>query len=1849
MAPLPEVYFPSLDECFSGDIQLISWKAAFLRLVNSETDIDETDSLYKFLSCPESIRILSDPFTPFPVSNERSKAEFQSKTAAINVPTSSRAPCNLEEIKNDSTWLSQRVQIDELSALRIVVSEWQSRAGDQLLSKFSEEETTSLQDAIGAGGLSQSTRALQATEILKYKGVESTEPDGFSADESRHLKLFQLFLTEKQHILKLSQRLLAVALRGRLPRSYDSPIQKSQKELGQTKLEELARSIFGISSTEAQKLPASLSPEKCIDAVRLRIKSLEAGSGWLTPDSPSAEIEQSWCTSILEELTQILQFLFLGLQLLKTIPSAELLLSWLRLMTEYDFLEMLRPATEEQAVIIAPLQALIAITSLSFLKLRSSVSYFEAASRSSGIAEPRIGNSPFFLSRDNVGEINEICLKAASVGCLNSMPMVFGWAVIMFSVREIALATKEERELQQAQYAIDSFNSNAPSSSPSRAAEQSIFEDIFEKARNPAFDEDFVKFLVSTSVDKCQLFDIIINLVDNLGPISGAGDGGLTSRWIRVELLDLTRASIEFLDYIPEVISSILCIVGGPTDDCNQASRSGPSDGCDPRSMFIQDPVLIDRVFRVAKSRFPYEAINFLKICRTLSGSDIVNDDGLPYVAQELENMETYTQMISAGFQGYQPIREDENANFVGLIRPLPMQETATSKGTAENGSNSNAIVLAEASIIPPDAVGQVVNESKPAVIMWYHQYNCLGFLGKWLEQATNTRRSGYEPEDEVMAEIIGLFADLITSAQAYSKQNGTESSAKRILEMASDGLSRHGDIISVVFDIFERGLQNTINRRGSNRNLQPIISCLQFINAVISIIPGRVWPYLARSSFIGSDGKGGMLATVVSSIEASSGDFSFLITAIRMFDCLIEDAIIHAGVRRTAGHVSSKSGHVAEFSAGVPPYIMRNFLLALVRTMLEAYNSNATWRYNDIRQQLTINTSLATSLEKIIYCTYATDDTSDLDSKLTGVFSSSASYVLNVLRPTSVEELPFNPVLRTILNSLQTSTSTSDLRALTLQTQHVQSALKLSERLVQAGKLLGSPMSMLETQLFKASPILIRLYALSYDYQLPVVSLIELLITYAALDPDREPPSLLGHIGAKSSCHFLDCLSKFDRPFKEPALYASIWDLLSTIISKRQQWLAVFLLTGTSARDSLKKNDKDKASTMNGQPFLGISLDLLAKIDTIHPRVAISALDFVARAQEHWLWATPQIKNHSKFFSKIVSFVAGLDMRKFSALDQCFNTKIAALVADICAVYLHSAKESRDQSFFKTLIPLISWFADNAVDVAGYNASLHANLRKNFEMKYPGCKATNMKRTVFVRSELGENYFYDVALGSKLFGYDFAWDGTRGQGFVEEVKRANLNLSLVEAQMTLLHSWKFLAIEHCADFMPDREIQKSMARVVRRCLVSNSQTIPNENIFYRIQQTRAEFALALLQRLVDARSRGNEVFELLRVAWDATRFRSSSYENALLNDDTEYYGLLLNILFLALQFHVASPSRPVPEAISKKPEISSDLSIVLEIVKTIVAHGFRSLTTYLHDEPQKCSPKDFGILTAILQTALRVKDADRIYEQASFHLADSDTPRYAATLFSWAYKLTVNGDPVYGELSILFLLELSCIPSVAEQMAAEGILVKLSTFKLTDILRQPNGCGPFDPVPRLFAIWNSGFLPLCLNLLYSVGRAAPEVAAFLNQFDGQLQRASGAFSIGQPTTAATAFPASNQLASSQHVKRLSLSMATEACSLALISLIVKKYREAGASTGVDAQNIQELKWDGAQVKDDIESLLEKRSTLRSRIVATNENELAMSRREPADRSTGCQNQLEEKIVKELQTTVMCLNGGETT
>lgn len=1022
------------------------------------------------------------------------------------------------------------------------------------------------------------------------------------------------------------------------------------------------------------------------------------------------------------------------------------------------------------------LQGLVSATTLTFLKLPLSIPFIVDKVQSQSPTK-----SPYFLSKDEISQLNELIMTAC-VDFKTARPAAFSWGLVLHTMRELALNDKETRELEQFHSAVDSFQSNTPHASPGRDLELSLYEELLDTARTPKYNADDSITLLTSDAMRDTVFETIVALATKVGSTS-AIDDILVTRWIRVALLDLVRVVIMFLDYSPEIVESVLAILTGSPLQSPWASDTSPASSSDPRWIFIKDRLLMDNIFHIARSRFPYETVPFLKLSRALISKGLVNEDGLPEIVGELENLNTFTQVVPPHFQGYETIREDENANYVSLMQSLPMFESP-SRRQISDANPRNALIVTGSSGIPSRTEGQVVSESKPVIVMWHHRYSCLSFLGSWLEEWNEN--GGYSSglgEDSPIAEIIGLLADLLVTAKDVQTPNDVGSSAKRLLEMASDGLSRQSDIISLVFEILERNLQNMSPRSALDGVLDSTIACWRFIHGLVTVIPGRVWPFLARSSFLGSDGKGGIMTAIISAIEVPSGDYPFLLSCVNLFEHIVDDAASRAVLRRSPNNVASKLPFASDWGAGVPTHIMRDILLNFVRTMVEVYNSNINWRFNAPEQRLIINTGLARTFERILRYAYGTNETDKLDAKVTGVFSMSALYLLDVLRPQSTDDLPFNQILRLIIDGLETP-PTLYLRYLALVEGQVKSTLVLSIKLLQAAQLLEYPLSLLEDQLFKATPALVKLYALHDAYRLPVISLLNALITRAAADSVNEPPSLVGHLGAESSCLFLDVLSQFDQPLSHRSLNLAVWHLLSILVSKRQQWLAVYILTGSSPRQSLKKDDSQKAPAMKGTPFLQIALDKLTSIEQIDLQVASALLEFVSYAQEHWPWATPELKKHPHFFNGLVNYVSKLKISSLPAASQIFATRVAAVVADLCAVYLHSAKEMRDRTFIKTLIPLVSWYAKDAVEVPGYNASLHANLKKNFEMRYSGCKLVDFKKSSLEPRSLGREYYYDVSLGEKLLSYDFAWTGTRNQGFAEEFERANINLSLVEAQV---------------------------------------------------------------------------------------------------------------------------------------------------------------------------------------------------------------------------------------------------------------------------------------------------------------------------------------------------------------------------------------------------------------------------------------------------------------------------------
>jgi nuclear pore complex protein Nup188 len=541
----------------------------------------------------------------------------------------------------------------------------------------------------------------------------------------------------------------------------------------------------------------------------------------------------------------------------------------------------------------------------------------------------------------------------------------------------------------------------------------------------------------------------------------------------------------------------------------------------------------------------------------------------------------------------------------------------------------------------------------------------------------------------------------------------------------------------------------------------------------------------------------------------------------------------------------------------------------------------------------------------------------------------------------------------------------------------------------------------------------------------------------------------------------------------------------------------------------------------------------------------------------------------------------------------------MATLVCDVLAVNLHASLEIGDKSQLKSIVPYLTFVSEQAAKVDGYNNSLHTNFARNLP-KNLSCAPSSFRRTQANPAPLGDGYFYDVDLAKKMLAYDTHWHGK--QGFKEEFRRANINLSLVEAQTRLLTSWKTLAttLMECVEDEPS--LQPVLAASARNALEANSNTNLDMPYAAELLQTRADLAFVLISRLVSVKSQVDQVRELLPLAWHLVKTSPVNYDVARSPQDLKYYMTLLQILYLSLQPHTYLDPKPIATGMGTNVNLSPSTGVILvEIIKQTIATGFRALCGNLHTSIELAQAGDFVLLSALLRAILSVRGVHQIHARITETIAESSLIRGGLSLFSWSDQLAerTEQDPVYGTVSVNLLVSLSSVPQIAELMANEGVLSHLSTANLSNYFRKDGGKGPFDEPQRMFGIWSDGFLPLCLNLLNAVGPAiAAEVSVFLNSFPAQIDRAEKSLVNAKPSTR------------NPRAGAITLGAVSEARSLILVSLILRSTMSIGAAEGISGADVQDLQMNVQALRDDVESLTKNERSLRDRIVPATEREL---------------------------------------
>ncbi|KAI1615226.1 nucleoporin subcomplex protein binding to Pom34-domain-containing protein [Exophiala viscosa] len=1815
MAPgsLSPVYLPEIGRCLEGELLLPSWDDLLDALFSH--DDTKANLAVEILSGDRPKKILSQPYPCLPKPSSSSKTAFDTSTGGIK--PSSDALYNVDEIKADALWLSKQVNLDEVEALRYTVLEWQYQPESRLREGYSEAELASLKDALGSDYVDKQLQSLQS-------GARNDTV--FNSQSCRRTRLLRRFLQDKATFLRIRRALLDASLLPESALSVPSQVRVLARDLKPEARESLDEDV-----------------EAGLEGIQGQLHELQGGRKWDIDEAQTPILNDMADTVCLQNIGTILEIVLLQVRQSKDTVSSDTLLHWLQFMSSVGFFSSFTSQLAVQLEAIQKLQALGSFVLAALLDLASTIaSLNETASSGQPAGPSRIGE--YFYDIDSFHEIHEILFNQTTIGNTQAGLAILPWAIILHQIWIIANAVKEARESHHAQKAIDGVTSSdsatgrRSSASSGASIQQSIFEDLLDRIPTSS-NEDPSSPLLDTVIDQCNVFDYIAFL-----STSKSDNMAVLSAYKLQTLQELVTVSQSFLGYTPELVIAQLALLSNTSTDSSKKWQY------DPAVDFVEDKFLLEGFYDVSAARFPYECLPFLQFSRALAKANVFNDQGSHFVEYRLRNLTTFTQAAVRDIK-YKIIREDESDSYVALENPVNMLDLTKTKILGYTGQNTQSL-----SILPADVTGQVISDpdSQTKIIRWQTDFSGLAYIGQLLEihymRMLSTCLSPHEDSQAVVSECISLLTTLLSTIISNTADDRSREEVQQhcnsILGETSSHLHTDANVVSLIFELLEQELQSFRQRSVSTFDCRILLACVDFVVILCKIQPHLVWSGINRTSLLGRQLSSTYIVGIVSAVEIPLRSFDVLESCARLYEALVQLAL--QSQSHTLARIPSSSARRASMLP-TATRMQTSILLSSTNIMFDILQGIPDWSFRSAEQQTRISAIITGSFANVIRFAYDVGDALSSPVSAGNVFVEAAKFIISSFRSESFNDVAIMPIAK----SLFKAGTSSDLftRSEDLVNSEIGSTLSLATLLTRYGLLLGLPLSSAEMHIFNAIPSLVRILQDREPVRTQCCTLIRAVMTYA----DRhQPSSLLGHLGSVSCIDLLHTMKHIGLSAQSPEQRSESWKFLTMLVKDSQQWFAMVALTGAAPDGSRRTlSEESPKKCFRGKNLLQIAIEELDNIHDLPQVVGISILEFLLEAQQNWAWVTNELNLSQDFFSKLVSFVAEDAPRQNDETDFARHNTIAALVADLSNNHLHHAKVARDLNATKAFIPLIDWLRESAIDVSSYNLSLHRNLRKNFSDKYSGFSITDFKRAGLSERVYGPTFFYDVDYADQVFAGDSRWRGGGGrsasQSYSAEFQKANTNLSLVDSELKLLLSLQRLCVDHCRLFTQDKELQKVMAHIVRNCLEANTRLYPEEVIFDSLFQTRADLATALLGELISAGAKGDDFLELVTPAWDAVRARNGSYEQAIINGDLTYWRSTLYILFMTVQFHVRRKLKPttIPGTNKAIVPIESTNTAFLEITTEVVAKAFETVVAGIQeqklsktrasevDESNIIGPRDVTLLVMLMQAIFRLPSLSQFATELSARIVNSGLISSCLLLYSWSHILAgpeTETQPRYAEFCVLLLASISSLPAVAEHLAVEGVLSRLLTAKSTESLqRVPGGALHVDSRPgcgTLYRIWATGIMPLCLNLLHAVGGAiAPEISMFLNQFPNQLLRASTSFMLTPQTKA-------------DGTDVLTLTVASEAGTLALISHILSSYREAGASAAVDPLTVLPLKgYDEHRkaIAEDVREILTLKEDVRRKMtVPSDEREWSLQNSKEGD-------QLDARIVKELKIALAAL------
>lgn len=313
-----------------------SWKLIASALSDASSDRLTAQAVTEFLADPFVVELLKSPEKAFERPTAQAAAALETKTAAINVtPTPNNDKYDIKAIKADALWLSRAASIDEVAALRLVVTELQARSSAFLATPLSSQDATNIQKAAAGSMMNVPQATLDAEDLWAE----------FNTQESQRRRLLATYLSERRYFAMSTDYVTSLLIHG--APSSAAAVQTAAVEALRASL---AQGLLG-TPRDAALEPRALLPQlpTYISEVRSCMQRAEEGiEGTMKQGGQilTEDLALEWVQTALTEAVHYMSVIFIGLQSSRDLfLPPEIASDWFRFVGDYRFLDGLTPVS----------------------------------------------------------------------------------------------------------------------------------------------------------------------------------------------------------------------------------------------------------------------------------------------------------------------------------------------------------------------------------------------------------------------------------------------------------------------------------------------------------------------------------------------------------------------------------------------------------------------------------------------------------------------------------------------------------------------------------------------------------------------------------------------------------------------------------------------------------------------------------------------------------------------------------------------------------------------------------------------------------------------------------------------------------------------------------------------------------------------------------------------------------------------------------------------------------------------------------------------------------------------------------------------------------------------------------------------------------------------------------------------------------------------------------------------------------------------------------------------------------------------------------------------------------------